>query len=57
MLNTSKGPAIWSPRSQNDKFLYPMYAQQSLQNIGNLEILEGTVEKLLISGESIWVIY
>jgi len=58
MLNTSKGPAIWSPRSQNDKFLYPMYAQQSLQNIGNLEILEGTVEKLLISGREVYgVIY
>jgi tRNA uridine 5-carboxymethylaminomethyl modification enzyme len=58
MLNTSKGPAIWSPRSQNDKFLYPKYARQSLKKTKNLEILQGTVEKLLISNKEIYgVIY
>ena len=35
MLNTSKGPAIWSPRSQNDKFLYPKYARQALKQTKN----------------------
>lgn len=53
MLNTSKGPAIWSPRSQNDKYLYPGYAQQLLKRIPNLSILEGTIEKLLISGKEV----
>ena len=54
MLNTSKGPAIWSPRSQNDKFLYPKYARQALKQTKNLEILQGTVEKLLISNEEVY---
>jgi tRNA uridine 5-carboxymethylaminomethyl modification enzyme len=53
MLNTSKGPAIWSPRSQNDKFLYPKYARQSLKSTKNLDILQGTVEKLLISDKEV----
>lgn len=53
MLNTSKGPAIWSPRSQNDKYLYPGYAQQLLKQTPNLTILEGTIEKVLVSGNEI----
>ena len=53
MLNTSKGPAIWSPRSQNDKYLYPGYAQQMLKKTAHLTILEGTIEKLLISENEI----
>ena len=58
MLNTSKGPAIWSPRSQNDKFLYPKYARQALKQTKNLEILQGTVEKLLISNKEVYgIIY
>ena len=58
MLNTSKGPAIWSPRSQNDKFLYPLYAQQCLKRVDNVDLLEGTVEKLLISGGEVYgVVY
>ncbi len=53
MLNTSKGPAIWSPRSQNDKYLYPKHAQQTLKKTKNLDILTGTVEKLIISGNEV----
>ena len=41
MLGTSKGPAMWSPRSQNDKDLYPFYAQKRLTEIDKLDILEG----------------
>ena len=47
MLNTSKGPAIWSPRSQNDKYLYPYYAQQILKETKNLTLIEGTVSQIL----------
>ena len=53
MLNTSKGPAIWSPRSQNDKDLYPTFAQQELRKVKNLELIQGTVGTLLFDGNNI----
>jgi len=53
MLNTSKGPAIWSPRSQNDKYLYPGYAQQLLKKTPHLSILEGTIERVIVSGSEV----
>ncbi|KXB97407.1 MAG: tRNA uridine 5-carboxymethylaminomethyl modification protein [Chlorobi bacterium NICIL-2] len=53
MLNRSKGPAVWSPRSQNDKDLYPGYAQAILSRISNLTVAEGTVEEILLSGDSV----
>jgi tRNA uridine 5-carboxymethylaminomethyl modification enzyme len=48
MLNTSKGPAIWSPRAQIDKDLYPKMALQLLQATANLTLLEGSVKEVLI---------
>lgn len=53
MLNTSKGPAIWSPRSQNDKFLYPYYAQQLLKQTKNLTLIQGTVSNILCEKNNI----
>ena len=53
MLNTSKGPAIWSPRSQNDKYLYPYYAQQILKETKNLTLIEGTVSQILCDNNTI----
>ncbi len=50
MLNTSKGPAVWSPRSQNDKDLYPLVAQNLLLSTTNLEIISETVVEILVSG-------
>jgi tRNA uridine 5-carboxymethylaminomethyl modification enzyme len=43
MLGRSKGPAMWSPRSQNDKDLYPRYAQERLAEIENLTIVSNAV--------------
>lgn len=44
MLNKSKGPAVWSPRCQNDRELYAQNALERLQNQDGLEILEESVQ-------------
>lgn len=49
MLNTSKGPAVWSPRAQIDKDLYPIYILDYLLKLKNLYIIEGTAEEILIN--------
>lgn len=53
MLNTSKGPAIWSPRSQNDIDMYPAEAQSKVASTNNLVVIEGTVTEILISKDKI----
>lgn len=53
MLNRSKGPAVWSPRTQNDRELYSIVALEVLSKIKNLEILEGIVTKILINNRKV----
>jgi len=48
MLNMSKGPAVWSPRSQNDREWYSREALRRVESQGGLEVLEDTVSDLLI---------
>ena len=48
MLNNSKGPAVRALRAQADKIIYPKIMKEYLNNIDNLEIKEGMVEKLII---------
>ncbi|MDW8224832.1 MAG: FAD-dependent oxidoreductase [Bacteroidota bacterium] len=43
LLNRSKGPAVWSLRSQNDKRLYPLFAQELLLQFPNLELIPAEV--------------
>lgn len=54
MLNTSKGPAVWSPRSQNDKDLYPIYAQNLLLSTAGLSIIRSTVTEILVRNNRIY---
>jgi len=49
ILNASKGPAVWSPRSQNDKDLYPTFAQNLLLSTENLTIIRGMVTEILVN--------
>lgn len=53
MLNTSKGRAVWSPRSQNDKDLYPIYAQNLLFSTKNLTIIQASIQNIVISNDMV----
>lgn len=43
MLNRSKGPAVWSPRSQNDRDLYSAEALRVVESHKNISILSVSV--------------
>jgi len=53
MLNTSKGPAVWSPRAQIDKDLYPIYVYQMFLNTPNVTLIQGTADEVLIKNDKI----
>lgn len=48
LLNRSKGPAVWSLRSQNDKRLYPLYALELLLGVPNLDIVPAAVTEVVV---------
>src|ERR671929_285803 len=51
MLNRSKGPAVWAPRSQCDRGLYRRAVRGLLEQHRNLHTIQGTVARLLIDHE------
>ena len=46
MLNRSKGPAVWGPRAQADKYKYALEVQRLLSTCPNLEIIRGEVAEI-----------
>ncbi len=46
MLNRSKGPAVWGPRAQADKYKYAAEVQRLLATCPNLSIIHGEVAEL-----------
>ena len=48
MLNRSKGPAMWSPRSQSDRTQYIIKWREILDHTPNLDIWQDTVSNLII---------
>src|SRR5687767_6617343 len=47
MLNRSKGPAVWGPRAQADKYKYAAEVQRLLGTCPKLEIVAGEVAEIL----------
>src|SRR5438067_3663250 len=47
MLNRSKGPAVWGPRAQADKYRYAREVQRLLGTSPNLEVVHGEVAEIL----------
>lgn len=48
MLNLSKGPAMWSPRTQNDRMLFAQYWREMLEQTPNVDFWQDMGKELLI---------
>ncbi len=53
MLNISKGPAMWSPRSQNDRMQFSAEWRKILENTDNLDLYQDTVLELLVEDKKV----
>ena len=53
MLNLSKGPAMWSPRTQNDRMLFAEEWRLALENTPNLDFFQDMVKSLIIDGDRV----
>ncbi len=49
MLNQSKGPAMWSPRAQSDRFLFSAKWRKLLEGTNNLDFWQDTVTSLIVN--------
>jgi len=49
-LNTKKGPAVHSSRTQNDKLRYHSVMKRALERESNIDLKQGMVERLWIEG-------
>ena len=48
MLNKSKGPAMWSPRAQNDRMLFAATWREMLENTANVDFYQDMVRSIII---------
>jgi tRNA uridine 5-carboxymethylaminomethyl modification enzyme len=48
MLNKSTGPAMWSPRSQNDRMLFSQYWREKLEQTPNIDFWQDMVRELIV---------
>lgn len=53
MLNKSKGPAMWSPRAQNDRMRFAEYWRLLLEQTKKLDFYQDNVTGLLFEGDRI----
>src|SRR5205085_7867358 len=53
LLNTSRGPAVWSPRAQEDKARYRQVMRRVLEETANLYIKQAEVIEVLFEDERV----
>jgi len=53
MLNLSKGPAMWSPRAQNDRALFAQYWREMLEATPNLDFYQEMVKNIWIEKDKL----
>jgi tRNA uridine 5-carboxymethylaminomethyl modification enzyme len=51
MLNKSKGPAMWSPRSQNDRSLFSLKWREQLEKTPNIDFYQDLVKGILVKNQ------
>jgi tRNA uridine 5-carboxymethylaminomethyl modification enzyme len=57
MLNRSKGPAMWSPRSQNDRMLFSQKWRERLEQTPNLDFYQDMVKEIIVeTGKAVGVV-
>lgn len=54
LLNTSRGPAVWSPRAQEDKALYRTVMRRVLERTPNLYIKQAEVIEILFKDKQVF---
>jgi tRNA uridine 5-carboxymethylaminomethyl modification enzyme len=53
MLNRSKGPAMWSPRTQNDRMLFASTWREMLEQTPNVDFYQDMVNSLIVHGDKV----
>lgn len=53
MLNRSKGPAMWSPRSQSDRMKFSQLWRETLENMDNLDMIQDEAVSLIIDNQKV----
>lgn len=53
MLNKSKGPAMWSPRSQNDRMLFAQKWREALEKNPNVDLWQDMVNGIVVEKNKI----
>jgi len=53
MLNRSKGAAMWSPRTQNDRWMFAEEWRLALKAIPNVDFIQSTVDEVLLNGREV----
>src|SRR3954464_9806661 len=53
MLNLSKGPAMWSPRAQNDRMRFAEEWRLALERTENIDLWQDTVTSLIVKNNTV----